>query len=499
MEIQEIKSILDFAAFCKRAGIVFQNSEIYGGFAGFYDFGPRGVEIKNKIKQSWWQRFVHEREDMAGIDGTIVTHPRVWEASGHLAGFNDILADCPKCKTRVQADHLIEDVLGREGELLSLEKVKELFSTYKKQLVCPKCKSELSEPRLYNTMFKTFVGPIQDDKNAAFMRPETAQVIFTNFKTVADSSRLKLPFGIAQIGKSFRNEIAPRDFLFRVREFEQMEVEYFVHPKKVDECPDFKKFEKVKLNVWTSDAQKKKQPHKQMTFKELVDNKQANKWLAYWLAQGYTWFVDNGVKPENLRIREHHKEELAHYAMACFDLEYNFPFGWKELFGAADRGQFDLKQHSSFSKQDLSIYDEETKEKVLPHVAAEPSFGVERAFLVYLMDAYTVEKDRIVLKLNPRLAPIQVGIFPLMKKDKMPEKGREIYESLKKEFICEYDESGSIGKRYRRMDEIGTPFSITIDYDSVEKDIVTVRHRDTMKQDKVKVSELRDFLRKSFV
>jgi len=383
--------------------------------------------------------------------------------------------------------------LGIATEGISLKGIQELIK--KNKIKCQKCKGELSEPIPFNLMFKTNVGPIENEKSTAYLRPETAQLIFTNFKLVAENSRLKLPFGIAQMGKAYRNEISPRDFLFRLREFEQMEIEFFTHPDKYDDCID--EVKNMKINVLTAEMQEKgKKEGEEMTVNELINKKLANSWHAYWLAQMYKWFTDLGVKRKNLRLREHMQEELAHYASACFDIEYKFPFGWKELQGMADRKQFDLQQHIQFSKKDLKLFDEETKQKIIPYVAAEPSQGVERAFLTFLIDSYNDDKKRgnIVLKLHPKLAPIKVGVFPLV--NKLDKEAKKIFNDLKKEFICQFDRSGSIGRRYARADEIGIPYCVTVDFDTLKEDSVTIRDRDTTKQIRVKIKDLKDVLKK---
>ncbi len=341
-------------------------------------------------------------------------------------------------------------------------------------------------------MFSTNVGAVGSQK--AYLRPETAQLIFANFKLIQENSRKKLPFGIAQIGKAFRNEISPRDFLFRSREFEQFEIEFFVHPEKADNCAIKKEIENLKVNILTIDMQKKKKKHSEMTIKQIIDKNIGTEWHAYWLGMFYKWFLDLGIKKENLRLREHLKDELAHYAKACFDIEYNFPFGWKEIHGNADRGQYDLQQHIEFSKNDLRIFDEETKQKVLPYVAAEPSQGIDRAFLAIITDAYGYDKKRenIVLKLHPKLAPVKVAVFPLV--NKLDKQAKKIYDELKKEFSCIYDRGGSVGRRYARQDEIGTPYCVTFDFDSLKDKKVTIRMRDTTHQTRVKISDLKEKL-----
>lgn len=464
-------SIEEMAAFCKKKGLVFQDSEIYGSLAGFWDFGPLGIELKNNIKASWWKRFIQDREDIAGMDGSIITHKKIWEASGHVSSFTDAYVKCLKCK---KPNKLDKQEIGK---------------------VKCECGGEYEVLGDMNLMFKTHVGPVQDSANVAYLRPETAQLIFADFRLVQESARLKLPFGIGQAGKAFRNEISPREFLFRSREFEQMEIEFFVHPKKINECPFLKAYEKMKIQILTAELQEKgKDEHKEITVKDLT--KLTNNWHAYWLAEFLKWFINMGIDPKHLRIREHLKKELAHYAGACFDIEYKFPFGWREIHGNADRTNFDLTQHIKVSKKDISLFDEETKEKVVPYVASEPSQGVDRAFLALLFDAYNDDKKRgnVVLKLNPKLAPVKIGIFPLV--NKLNEQTRKVYDSLKKEFVCQFDKSGSVGRRYARADEIGIPYCITFDFDSLKDKSVTVRERDSTKQVRVKIDELVDVLRK---
>jgi len=458
-------TIEDISVFCKKKGFVYPNSEIYGSFSGFFDYGHLGVELKNNIKNSFWKVFVQQREDIVGIDGAIITHPKVWKASGHVDSFIDYIYSCNKCKIVVKGD---DD----------------------KGVKCPKCNNELSNPKKFNLMFKTNIGPVETNENVSYLRPETAQLIFTNYKLVQETARKKLPFGIAQIGKAFRNEISPRDFLFRSREFEQFEIEFFVHPKKVNECPYIGEVENMKVNILTIENQQKGQEHKETTIKQVINKKIASQWHAYWLAQFYEFFINLGIKRENLRLRQHLKEELAHYASACFDIEYKFPFGWKEIHGNADRQQFDLKQHMEFSKTSLEYFDEETKEKVIPYVASEPSQGIDRAFLAFLIDAYNDDKKRgnIVLKLDPRLAPIKAGVFPLV--NKLNDKAKEVFDKLKLEFNCVFDKNGSIGRRYARADEIGIPYCVTVDFDTLNDHAITIRDRDTTKQIRVKISDL---------
>jgi len=442
----------------KRRGFVYQGSEIYGGLGGTYSYGPYGTELKNNIKNLWWKTFVHDRDDIVGLDGPILLHPKLWEVSGHTAGFNDALVDCKKCKKRFRADHLVEDATGKdlEGKLDEMTK-----ALHDEKIKCPSCgNSDWTDARNFNMMFKTEMNNISDEpENAVYLRPETAGAIFIDFKNVLDSSRVKVPFGIAQIGKSFRNEIVAGNFIFRLREFEIMELEYFISPQA--------KWEKL--------------------FKE-------------WLEAQEKFAMALGADKKDLRHLEHPKEKLAHYSKKTVDIEYNYPFGFKELFGLAHRSDFDLSSHAKATKQKLEYTDPKTNEKYIPHVL-EPTFGLERSILVALLAAYTEEKvedgERIVMKFPKELAPIKVAVFPLLKnKPKLIKKAREVYDKLKLNWLCEFDDHGNIGKRYRRQDEIGTPYCVTVDFDTIEKDnSVTVRDRDTMKQERVNVDELKDYLR----
>ncbi|MBI5355485.1 MAG: glycine--tRNA ligase [Candidatus Aenigmarchaeota archaeon] len=487
-------AIEEIATFCKRKGFVYPSSEIYGGLSGFWDFGPLGAELKGNLKREFWKTFVHQRDDIVGIDGSIVSHPGIWKASGHVDSFVDVLVDCKKCGSRYRADHLLEDTLKMHTEGMTPEKMGETLRA--RNIRCQKCKSELGEPRRFNLMFTTNVGPIQDSSSLSYLRPETAQLIFANFKNVFETTRVKLPFGIAQMGKAFRNEISPRDFLFRMREFEQMEIEYFIHPQDKG-CPWVDSVAGTELLVYSEGMQKSGEKEKKMSIRHALDGVIIrNSWHAYWLASMFNWFVSLGANPEKFRIRQHLREELSHYSSDTWDLEYNFPFGWKELAGVADRGDFDLRQHEKFSKQDLSVFDETSKSKVVPHVVCEPSLGVERAFLVFLFDSYVFDEKRenIVLRLHPKLSPVKAGVFPLVNKDGLPEKAREIYSELKQDYNIFYDQGGSIGRRYARQDEIGTPICITVDYDTLSDGSVTVRDRDTTEQKRVKISELPSLL-----
>jgi len=435
---------------CKRRGFIFPDSEIYGGINGFWDFGPLGVELKNNIKREWWKAMVQIRDDIAGLDSSIVHNPRTWEASGHITNFTDPLVDCKQCKQRFRADHLAEE----QG--ITME---ELFEKGK----CPACGSKkLTEPKAFNLMFKTFIGPVEEAAATAFLRPETCQGIFINFDNVQKSSRLKVPFGIAQIGKAFRNEVNPRNFIFRSREFEQMELEWFCQP------PD------------------------------MGGDKTPEQWHAYWKETRMAWHRSMGLTVGNLRFRDHEKKELAHYAATATDIEYNFPFGgFKELEGIANRTDFDLKQHSQFSGKNLQYFDDVTKVKYFPYVI-EPSLGVDRMTLALLCDAYHEDEHegevRVVLRLDPKVAPVKAAVFPLTKDEKLVAKAREIYDELKQSMVVTYDAAGSIGRRYRRQDEAGTPACITVDFESLEDGAVTVRDRDTLEQKRVKVEDIQGSL-----
>jgi len=415
---------------CKRRGFIFPSSEIYGGMGACYDYGPLGVELKNNVKRAWWKAAVQERDDMVGLDASILMHPQTWVASGHVEGFADPLVECKQCHQRWRADHI------KDGR-------------------CPACGGELTEARMFNLMFKTFVGPVEDEASVVYLRPETAQGIFVNFLNVLNSTRKKLPFGIAQTGKSFRNEITTGNFIFRMREFEQMEIEYFVKPG--------------------TDEQ----------------------WFKHWVEQRFNWYINLGIKKENLRLRQHAKDELAHYARDCYDIEYLFPIGWSELEGIANRTDFDLKQHAKFSGKDLSYFDEETKEHIMPYVI-EPSAGVDRSVLAFLADSYDEEKDkeglRVILRLHYDLAPIKVAILPLSRNEKLVPLSREVYDSLRKCWMVQYDDAQSIGRRYRRQDEISTPFCVTIDFQSLEDRQVTIRERDKMRQIRVPIEVLKPTL-----
>ncbi len=415
----------------KRRGFIFPSSEIYGGLNSCWDYGPLGVELKNNVKRAWWRSVVQERDDMVGLDASILMHPKVWEASGHLEGFTDPLVDCKQCRRRFRADHL------------ATEK-------------CPECGGELTEPRRFNLMFRTYMGPVEEEAATVYLRPETAQGIFVNFLNILNSTRKKLPFGVAQIGKAFRNEITPGNFTFRTREFEQMEIEYFVKPGTDEEI------------------------------------------FRQWIEERYNWYLKLGVSPARLRLREHGPDELAHYAKACYDIEYYFPMGWSELEGIANRTDFDLRRHSEYSGTRLDYFEQETGERFIPYVI-EPSAGADRATLCFLLDAYHEEPDkdeiRVVLRFHPDLAPVKVAVLPLSRKEPLVALARDLHKELARHWVTEYDDAKSIGRRYRRQDEIGTPYCVPVDFQSLEDKAVTIRDRDTMEQIRVPYQELVPVLR----
>jgi glycyl-tRNA synthetase len=467
MKTNQFKPSMEvMASLCKRRGFIFQGSEIYGGFNGFWDYGPMGAELKRNVREAWWQNVVRSRDNVVGLDAAIIMHPRVWEASGHVGGFADPMVDCRACRKRFKADAFCEE---QGKKLIKTDKGFQLPEGMK----CQGCGStDLTEPRSFNLMFETFAGPVQDETAKCYLRPETAQGIFVQFNNVLDTSRVKVPFGIAQIGKAFRNEINPRNFTFRSREFEQMELEFFIKPG--------------------TDAQ----------------------WHEYWVKERLKWYEDIGLPAESLHQYVYSKDELAHYASACVDVMFDFPFGTQELEGIAARGNFDLSRHQEFSGKSMEYFDQETNEKFVPHVV-EPSAGVDRICLALLCNAYAEEwipKDesgvipaepgkqppegyeaRTVLRFHPRVAPVKIAVFPLLKnKPELMEKARSVYNTLRRWWPCFWDQTGAIGRRYRRQDEIGTPYCVTVDFQTLTDNTVTVRDRDSMKQERVEVGKLPD-------
>ena len=455
-------SLDQLVSLCKRRGFIFPGSEIYGGLANTWDYGPLGVELKNRVKREWWKAFVHKRPDMFGMDASILMNPKVWEASGHVSNFNDPLVDCKQCKERFRGDKLLEEKLGIEAvAVLKLAQIGSMLKAEK--IACPSCGGhEWTEAKQFNMMFKTHQGVVEDDAALVYLRPETAQGMFVNFKNVLNTMRPRLPFGLAQIGKAFRNEITPGNFTFRTREFEQMEIEYFVLPGEEKHV-----FDEWKETVWD-------------------------------------WYTGLGIEKKSLRVREHDQEELSHYSSRTIGIEYQFPWGFGELIGLANRGDFDLKQHEKFSGEDLTYTDpDDPTKKFLPHVI-EPSFGCDRTVLTFLLEAYTEEKlengeTRIVMKFDPRLSPVDVAILPLSKKEHLIAKAQELYKKVVQEtgLVVDFDVTGSIGKRYRRQDEIGTPQCVTVDFGTLgedekqgAKDTVTIRDRDSLKQERVSTHDL---------
>jgi len=471
MSHQKYKVTLEkLESLCKRRGFIFQSSEIYGGINGFWDYGPVGCELKRNVREAWWNNIVRSRENIVGLDASIIMHPRVWEASGHVGGFSDPMVDCKTCKKRYKADNLCEE----QGLKLISEAGKHSLPP---DVKCPSCGSkDLTPPRSFNLMFKTHTGPVEDESAAAYLRPETAQGIFCNYQNVADTARVKIPFGIAQIGKAFRNEINPRNYTFRSREFEQMELEFFIKPGTDQE------------------------------------------WHDYWVAERLKWYESIGLPADSLTKYVYTKDELAHYASACVDIMYAFPFGIQELEGIAARGDFDLKRHQEFSGKSMEYFDQEANEKFVPHVV-EPSAGVDRIVLALLCNAYREEwipagggevieaepgkpvpqgyELRVVMRFAPSIAPVKVAVFPLLKnKPELVAKSREVFDLLRAKWSCFWDQTGAIGRRYRRQDEIGTPYCVTIDFQSLEDKTVTLRHRDSMQQDRVQIEQLPDVLQK---
>lgn len=485
----------EIVAICKRRGIIQPSVDIYGGSTGFFDYGPLGTKIKNNVIELLREYFI-ESENGHEIDSPIVLPRKVWEASGHLEDFNDPLVDCIKCKSQFRADHLIEEHLKKNVEGMN---VKDMNSHIKK-IACPKCKGKLDNVRVFQLMFQTNIGPIQDERSEAYLRPENAQGVFLMFKSVQKTMRAKLPFGIAQIGKCFRNEISPRNFVFRVREFTLMDLEFFVHPKMKDDVPASKwnRVKSTKAVFLTAKAQGNKNPKMvSMTFESAWKKKMFNsKWHAYWLAKIWKFLEMIGADPKRLRLRQQLADEKAHYSADTWDCEAEYSFGWKEVIGCADRGDYDLRRHMEHSGNDMYYFDEANHEKVLPHVI-EPSPGIDRIIYLALEHGYRKEKEREVFSIVPEIAPIKAAVFPLIKKQGMPNIANRIFQELGKSGIATfYDEAGSIGRRYRRMDEIGTPFCVTIDGQTLKDKTVTLRYRDSMKQQRMKIDKLVEFLNK---
>lgn len=441
---------------CKRRGFVFPNSEIYGGITGFYDYGPLGAELKNNIKKEWWREMVHSREKVVGIDGAIITHPRVWEASGHIESFTDPLVECKKCHKRFRADHLVEDLKIEETGAAGEEMIQKLSEALKGAR-CPECRGQLAEPKRFNLLVEAGIGVVEGEKRKTYLRGEACQNIYLNYQNVLDSVRVEIPFGIAQIGKAFRNEITPKQFLYRQREFEQWDLQWFCNPKEME------------------------------------------KWFNYWKEERMKWYKGLVNDKKKIRFREHNRDELAHYAKKAFDIEYETPFDWKEWEGIHWRGDWDLSRHGKFSGNDFTYTDSKTGEKFLPHIV-ETSGGLDRTFLFLLFDAYSEEEikgeKRTVLKLRKDLAPIKVAVFPLLaNKPELINKAREIYEFIKNDFLTGLDERGNIGKRYYSQDEIGTPYCLTIDFESLEKNDLTIRERDSTRQIRVKIENMKKVLK----
>ncbi len=470
-------TIDDVAVFCKKKGFVFRSSDIYGGFSGFWDFGHLGVELFDNLKADFWSYFVRQKDNMIGIKSSIISHPRTWKASGHLENFNDISIKCRKC-----------------GKISKIDK------TEIDNAKCSFCSGELDKKsaKSLNLMFKTPVGPVEEDSITSYLRPETAQGMFMNFRLAQETSRKQLPFGIAQIGKCFRNEIAPRDFLFRSREFHIGEFEFFIHPNE-KKCNLLTKMH-LKLKIALLDAktqEKGKSNLTETTIGKMLKEKKLDEWHAYWLAEQIFWLGLLGLNIDRIKVREHMKTELSHYSSATFDIDYEFPFGSKEIAGIADRGQYDLSQHAKESGENLYFFDEISKQKVIPRVI-EPTFGIERIFLALIVDAYDYDKQRgnIILHISPKLAPYKAAVFPLISKGEILGIAKEIYEDLLSEFNVLFDDSGSIGRRYARNDETGTPYCITVDEQTSKDKAVTIRDRDTTRQIRVPVKELKETLRK---
>ena len=455
-EIKQSEKLERIVSLCKRRGFVFQSSEIYNGFPAVYDYGPYGVELANNIKDFWWKSMTQFRDDVVGLDSAIFMSPKIWEASGHVRGFSDPLIECKKCHTRLRLDNLLEDVGVFADEKMSEEEINGIFNENRDKIVCTNCGAkDFSDAKNFNLLVKSNLGNFTGDtsRDPVYLRGETCQGIYVNYKNVLDSARVKVPFGIAQIGKAFRNEITARQFIFRTREFEQMEMQYFIHP---------------------SDQEK---------------------YYNEWKETRWNFYLELGIKEENLKWNKH--ENLVFYAKEAYDIEYNYPFGFKEMEGIHARGDYDLGQHTKFSGKDLQYFDPKTNEKFIPHVV-ETSAGLGRTFLAVLSDAYCEEEDRIVLKISKKIAPVKIAVFPLLKnKPELVEKARGIFDQLKMSWKCEFDDNGNIGKRYKRQDEIGTPYCLTVDFDSLENNDLTLRHRDTAKQERISIDDLESYFKEN--
>ncbi len=483
-------------ALCAKRGVIFPSAEIYGGVAGFYDYGPVGVTLKNRIREFWRSEFIIKMENIYEIESAIILPRIVWEASGHVESFTDVLVECKKCHTRFRADHLIQDTLEIVTDGKTIEELAEIIET--NNIRCPNCKGELTSASKFNLMFKTFIGATEKSENEAYLRPETAQAIFLDFRRIQQAMRASLPFGIAQIGRSYRNEISPRNFLFRLREFEHMEIEFFVHPAQKDAVPEdlWEKVKDLEVSILSIPLQEKEAPAERYKATDLFKQGIFScKWLLYWTLISYDWLVRVGIDPTRMRIRQHMLNERAHYAADCWDIEFKYSFGWKELQGIADRTDYDLKRHAKYSGKNLNIHLTDENVKIVPHVI-EPSSGLERIIQALLESTYIEEPERALFKFNPYIAPFQIAVFPLLRRDNLISIARNICDILRGEnFLILYDEKGSIGRRYRRVDEIGVPFAITIDHQTLEDNTVTIRARDSMQQERYAIQELIDFFK----
>ncbi|NPA87050.1 MAG: glycine--tRNA ligase [Candidatus Diapherotrites archaeon] len=479
-----IRELADFAA---KVNIAFPTAEEYGGLSGFYDWGIRGSQLKKNLKDLWWKYFVLRKDFVVGLDGSIITHPRVWEASGHVEEFHDPVTRCKRCGRTYRVDHLIKEVKGIDVEGKPLEELAQLL----KDIPCPACGGELEPPRYFNLMFETTVGPFGGMK--AYLRPETAQVIFADFPRLYLGNRKRLPFAVAQMGKAYRNEISPRNFLFRLREFEQMEIEFFFDPQR-DSSPFYDDVKDYEVLTLTIEDQERGNPGEIRRVSEVVGDYPGREWMVYWIVESLRFLELAGVDKGRLRIRQQLPDERAHYSMDTWDVEFHFDdLGWKEIEGIAHRSDYDLSRHYQYSRSDKYKVKREDGSEFVPWVI-EPSWGVERVILAILYSSFRRDEKRTWLSLKPWIAPVQVAVFPLVSKDGLPKKAREVRDLLLRRFVVEYDEKGSIGKRYRRHDEIGTPFAVTVDHQTLEDNTVTVRERDSMAQERVRIEDLLDYL-----